>query len=148
MQRQPPSAVLSEQVVCWKFRAAEKICAQVVRSAASPTKSCFMGIELGILVWAPTAWDKDELKRNRGEIKTERLDILRVQSWDREKWTEWKWVYSVQEETEYVVCQSRYLTSLSYWNWSIHGVSYKTLKGSSSTKVWPPNWSSVSRQRC
>lgn len=43
-------AVITEQVVCRRFRAAEEICAQVVRSAASLVKSGFMGMENSALV--------------------------------------------------------------------------------------------------
>lgn len=59
-------AVITEQVVCRRFRAAEEICAQVVTSAASPVKSGFMGMENSILVWASAARDSEWTGREQG----------------------------------------------------------------------------------
>lgn len=78
-------AVITEQVVCRRVRTAEKICAQVVMSAALPVKSGFMGMENSILVGLQelVIVGETKLKQQRGD-DAEAQDLGRL----KEKWGE------------------------------------------------------------
>lgn len=78
-------AVITEQVVCQRFRTAEKICVQVFMSAALPVKSGFMGMENSILVGLQELGIVGETK-----LKQQRGDDADAQGLGRlkEKWGE------------------------------------------------------------